>query len=87
MSSIRGKGGIPLNSDAWAEDHSLAVAKASDMRTNKRATKEDQAAADKNVLDTMAGYQKALADEKKKQGGQPPNTAATSSLFGGLFGQ
>jgi hypothetical protein len=87
MSGMRDKSGKPLNSDAWGEDHQLAVSKASALAMNSKAPKDAITAANKAVSDTMSGYQQALEAEKKKKGGQPPNTGAASSLFGGLFGQ
>lgn len=88
MTVLRDKQGKPMNSDAWGQDHQLAVAKWSELASNPKAPKDAVAAAAKASHDTQDGWQKAIDAEKKKKGGQqPPNTGAASSLFGGLFGQ
>lgn len=90
MAGIRGKGGVPMNSEAWAEDHRNALAKASEMKANNRGTKADQDKADQAVLAASAGYDKAVADEAKKKKGDTANAptgSLTAALFKGLLGQ
>lgn len=89
MAGMRGKGGSPLNSEAWAEDHQKALAKASEMKTGNRGTAADQAKADQAVRDAQTGYQKAKDEEdrKKKGGANAPSGSITASLFKGLLGQ